>query len=443
MSIMKKTIYLLLFLLIALDGCKKSNDDTAVSPTQSEPVATENVDPDFQDFLSKQQPVNKQLKDAVFPDGQNIQEFLDKYRKANGGRLSEGAENLSGTEAKRKYLVGSMLEKGFQLSDKFKNVFYDNSDKAKPSQIGIAYSIGSKDYRPLSSPTQGSCNRDKKFHGIDCSGFIYELAISAKINLGNKLNLNAQAESNPQVWQTAIKKLGKEYDLITVKDASDDVNNQDNLLESGDIIFFYNEKRTSFHHVGMVWVDQSKNIYFLNSYGNPDKECESHFAKGPSLLGIEKQSWFNNKYRYAVLRITTPEDYMTCKIDGQSYAFTGLSYGSGMYFTKAGSVGPNTLSIQYSDNNQSVLFDISGFKKQPGSFPLNGNNSGKAHYQISKPSFEAYNTVPYAPVDNRVEITSVKEDKVEGTFNFTVTGGNGKSVSITEGEFRSKFITVL
>lgn len=283
-------------ILLTTFSCNK-NDVVDNQPT---PAQADKVNPEFQSFLDKQKQVTLPLKTFILPNGKNAQDFYNSTTSQKGARVA-AVMAVSGPQEKKNYMIDLMIKKGLELADKSKNVFTDG----KETQTGIAYSYGSKDYRVLQSPTAGSCNRDKAFHGIDCSGFVYEMALAGGVNLGNRSNLSAAAETDPATWQNAIQANGDEYKKIRVEDVSNEINNQDSKLETGDIIYFYDAKGAAAHHIGIVLKDAAGQIYFLNSYGNPDANCDTHFSKGPSLLSIQKQSWFANGYNYGVLRIIT------------------------------------------------------------------------------------------------------------------------------------------
>lgn len=306
-----KALSIFVAMIFILGSCQLF--DKNPEPTN---IAVETIDPVLVEFLDSQKQVDLPLSKFILPNGRNAQEFYDNVYKKKGLRIND-LMAISGPQEKKNILIDLMLKKGREMTDK--TILFTD---VTPKQKGIAYSLGAKDYTILQSPTQGSCNRNQKFHGIDCSGYIYQMASAAGLDLGNKLNLNAQALSNPDLWQNAIQARGDEYKKIRVENVSNEVAGQDSKLETGDIIYFYNENKTAITHIAMVSKDANSGIYFLNSYGNPDKNCESHFSKGPTLLSIDKKSWFNHGYNYGVLRIITDisgdwDMYIRC--NGQTY----------------------------------------------------------------------------------------------------------------------------
>lgn len=303
-----KAFSIFVALIIILGSC-----DLLKKEVEPKKESLDVINPAFIDYLSTQKQVNLPLSTFILPNGKNVQEFYDKISKNKSMRVTE-IMAVSGPQEKKNTLISLMIKEGQKMANKTQSF-----EDVIPVQKGIAYSYGSKDYSIAQSPTAGSCNLDKKFHGIDCSGFIYQMAKAAGINVGI---LNAQGLANPTVWQKAIQAQGKEYEKIRVEDISEDINGQDSKLETGDILYFYNESGVGIHHIAMVLKDATTGIYFLNSYGNPDKNCESHFQKGPSILKIENKTWFNSTGKYGVLRIVTDisgkwDVFIRC--NGQTY----------------------------------------------------------------------------------------------------------------------------
>ncbi len=253
------------------------------------------VDPAFIELLSAQKAVDWPLNKFILPNGENVQDFYDKAHSKKSARFTDILAE-SGPQAKRNTIIAEMIKAG---NDMTKDIVFND---VSPAQKGIAYAYGSKDYTLVQSPTDGTCNRNRKFHGIDCSGFIYQMAKAAGLDLGSAKNTKELAK--PVNWEKAIQAKGSEYKKIRVEDVSNEVAGDDNKLQTGDILLFYNAKG-EVHHIAMALKDESGLTYFLNSYGDPNKNCESHFNKGPTKLSIDKKIWFNKTLTYSVLRIVT------------------------------------------------------------------------------------------------------------------------------------------
>lgn len=299
MKTKNKTIFLILARIIAvvaimaitLVSCDFDKKEPQPQEQQLDPI-----DPAFIDFLSAQKEVDVPLSAIILPNGESVQAFYDKIHKNKGARITDIMAD-AGPQAKKNTLITEMIHAGSYMTTdiEFKDV--------NPVQKRIAYSYGSRDYKIAQSPTGGSCNRDKKIHGLDCSGFIYQMAKAADLDLSS--SRTAQQLSDPAVWEKAIQAKGDEYKKIRVEDVSKEVVGNDSKLQTGDILLFYNQSG-GVHHIAMVLKEEPSGIiYFLNSYGNPDKQCDTHFAKGPAKLLIDKKSWFDNGFTYGVLRVVT------------------------------------------------------------------------------------------------------------------------------------------
>jgi cell wall-associated NlpC family hydrolase len=138
-----------------------------------------------------------------------------------------------------------------------------------PTQEGLAYSYGSKDYTIRQSPSFGECT-DGVF-GPDCSGFVYHLFKAAGINIPE-----GTAEDQRQVGtlNNAVGGLS-EFSKVSFEDFGQIPPAE---FESGDIIYWLRSNHTAFL-IGMVLKTASDQsfIYQSNGTGRAANDCESNY----------------------------------------------------------------------------------------------------------------------------------------------------------------------
>ncbi len=271
------SFYRIFVIALLLVGC---NSDDSVDP------ASVNDDPILSDeqieVLDNAPSADVELDDIILPNGMSTQAFFDKYDPTFLESLKGGRKATINVPPflQKSLLVGKMLAKAQRLCDRTK--FTENG------QNGLAYVFGSKDLT-LKPPSKDkgvhsalSCT--KELIGLDCSGFMLQLATAAKLN---GIPINAAGQGDTAVWSKAFKN-SDEFKSLTVK-------RFDNLplskIVSGDLLYFLDSTTHAVNHTGIAISDpKKKDLIFYNSNGTswdnpkPNKGCvfNTGLNRGPN-----------------------------------------------------------------------------------------------------------------------------------------------------------------
>jgi cell wall-associated NlpC family hydrolase len=286
--------------VITIHSCKKDK------PKNGEVVAKYtdlSLSDEEEKFLASLPHTNYTYKDVTLPNGEN----LDSYIRANypemlSPKKSNKITNASKVESAQKTklkIITDMTYKASLLSARSTYSIADEGTNQPAQPNGLAYVWGSKDptvRKTGSSSSGGKCS--KLLYGLDCSGFIDQLAKSAglNINFGNNSTGTAVLK-NADSWNTAIKASG--HEKLKMEDYKPGTLAK-SQLESGDIIYWSS-------HIGIiVMVNGEPTVY--NSAGNKDLDCDasSGAKRGPVQIPLKdiETYWGSGFKNWGILRMT-------------------------------------------------------------------------------------------------------------------------------------------
>jgi hypothetical protein len=185
-------------------------------------------------------------------------------------------------------------------------VFLDHvrfNEPGEPTQSRIAYSWGSKEYIERTKPPGvGDCCT-YAIHGLDCSGFIYQLLKLNNILIPSEVAY-ADQERRPEFLKKYLKKYffgAIPFDVVDVKK----IKVKD--MQSGDIIYFKDHKGLAFH-IGIILVNDSGETAFYQSLGSPNrkkddfKKCQSNLDNRHGILSSKLDASIEDR-DYACIRV--------------------------------------------------------------------------------------------------------------------------------------------
>ncbi len=202
------------------------------------------------------------------------------------------------SDSEKKYfdLISKLASNANFLSNKA-NFIYPSEGHNKPSQKGIAYSWGSKDFKIRQNPPGNGDSCIYQIHGLDCSGFLYQIFKIAGIIIPKG---RATDQRKVQVLKKAL--LPYFGDSSTYK-----VHDMQGLplthITSGDILYFSNESN-EVTHIGICLLDENNNLNFFEASGLPNN-CADNLSqqKGVRRLLLEKKMSIDRR-NYGVVRIS-------------------------------------------------------------------------------------------------------------------------------------------
>ena len=171
--------------------------------------------------------------------------------------------------------------------DILKNALYltDNANFDFYEQNGLAYVWGGKNHSKKMKPAnyRGKGNKcQEELFGLDCSGFIYQIFLMSGLKFfsDDKTIPTSFADSrffsNPENWKAPSKVYCEGYDCLKIERINEP---SLEIIESGDILFFYKSKNKTTHIGICLEIDQQ--LIFFDSGGNPSKDCQEVIRKGP------------------------------------------------------------------------------------------------------------------------------------------------------------------
>lgn len=284
---MKKKFYLLPILVsLLLITCKKNTDSLDPNDINTEKLKTEDVT-----FIDNLLQTSYTVSDAKLPNGRTVYDFLmekDPTFLQNLGNAKKSVLNTTtlGTQDKKNLIIARMQAMAFYLTDRTKHT-YPNEGSNKPAQIGLAYSFGSRDYKIRQIPPLGSC-REVQLYGLDCSGFMYNLVISAGLQFSSS---NAETQRKVGTWENAFK-ANPEYTKLKMQDFGQLSISE---LESGDIIYWTEGGVAK--HIGVV-LNTGSGLAVFQSNGAASETCEKNYTikRGPNQIKLQNLSWFGSTY---------------------------------------------------------------------------------------------------------------------------------------------------
>lgn len=169
-----------------------------------------------------------------------------------------------------------------------------------PKQTKIAYSWGSKHYQQRAEPSHelgGTCTH--KVHGLDCSGFIFQLFTANNIPIPEDLAY-ADMERRPKFLKKCLEpffqgQAFKVEDLGPLKA---------NEMNTGDIVYFRNKKTNNVSHIAMVLVNDQGTVSLFQSLGMPATCNVNLDIKHGPIVKILDKAMKEDSRKYGCVRIT-------------------------------------------------------------------------------------------------------------------------------------------
>ena len=239
--------------------------------------------------------------------GENIN--LELYELA---KTLQSASGFSGKEARLVQMVIESTSNERKIADLIlafsghanylsKNTF--NFSTGSPQQNKIAYSWGSKQFEKRANPPGKGDLCKYEIHGLDCSGFIYQLFSRSGIHLP-VAQCNADTERKPAFLTRYLKPyfgttpfIVQDLGKLKIKD-----------MVSGDIIYFKNVAGAVVH-IAIVLLNESGVITIYQSIGNPNRNpknfswCEKNIDNDHGVKAKILDSSIENGRDYSCVRI--------------------------------------------------------------------------------------------------------------------------------------------
>lgn len=234
------------------------------------------------------------LGDIILPNGKKVDDFLKEYGllQASTADVRSLAAEL-GPQAQKNIIIGLMAQRGSVLTTRSNFVYPEEPKQGnilRPAQNGLAYSYGQKDFTVRAVPPAGKC-KQAAIYGLDCSGFIYQLATNAglSIPLGT-----ANTQRKAATWDAAFKKVGfgklKAEELGQISPSK---------LETGDIIYWFGNSKSPdvATHIGIVLQTSDGQLGVFHSPGSSEGTCEANYGdkRGPIQMTLNDSYWFGGK----------------------------------------------------------------------------------------------------------------------------------------------------
>lgn len=135
-----------------------------------------------------------------------------------------------------------------------------------PAQGRIAYSWGSKQYQLRHKPPGEGDNCTYEVHGLDCSGFIYQVFKMSGVELPVE-QCRADQERMPGFLHTALE---KQYFKGSPFDVMDMGKLKISEMHSGDLMYFIGSKGV--YHIAIVLTNEQGEATLYQCLGSPNRE---------------------------------------------------------------------------------------------------------------------------------------------------------------------------
>ncbi len=279
------------FVAITLFYSCSKNSDVAPSSTANPEILSKS---DIEALNSIPQAKGFDATTVVLPNGLSVKKYLQEVDPAfysTWGRASADPFDNLGPQDAKNLLIARLSQVAFNLVDKTKHVYPDDGTD-KPAQNGIAYSYGSKQYLNRSKPNPSACTY--QIHGLDCSGFLFQLFKGAGITI---VDGRANDQRDTARLQAAIQKSIPSLSKVKMQDLTI----TPDKFQAGDIIYWKNENGEA-KHIGLILRDATGNLAVFQSNGSPD-DCDANLKKGPRPLLLTNPYWFGTNQKYGIVRI--------------------------------------------------------------------------------------------------------------------------------------------
>jgi len=275
---------------------------------------------------NKEENQNSEISEDMLdePMSEELLQFFEscpvaQYTDINAFDLSDAGLRSAEVQSPFVPLFREMAIKAIDLTNRSK---FDYK-KETPSQYGLAYVYGGKNYMKRMA---GADKKDKtgkvihknvcqeELYGLDCSGFIYHILMAAGIEKSagiSQYNDNAKSQIEKLKKITEIKNNPYYNGKIEVKEIPINAQFNENSLRSGDIIY-KQLSDGSIEHIGIILKKIDGTPVIFHSIGSYDVPCstnknESH---GPiqSPLGTNAFGTLISKQPH-ILRFIDLEEY--------------------------------------------------------------------------------------------------------------------------------------
>lgn len=341
--------------------------------------------------------------EIVLPNGKTVNEFLmehglDGLNAVDLQSHGDPEEDLRtaatgiGPQAQKNLVLAMMSSMAYRLTSRQLFQFPEEpplpGGVTRPAQYGLAYSYGGKEYSSRQVPPAGDC-QSAAIYGLDCSGFIYQVARQASLKLPVG---TAHRQSDPELWNAALAHL--ELNDLTAERIGQIPPSE---LQTGDLIYWYTGERV--YHIGIVLRTADGRLSVFQSNGTDSGTCEMNYGpnRGPRQLDLTDPYWFGGGAgRWGVTRMVTDVE-STWRVFGRC---------------SAAEVDAFTMDIEIKsgEESQSVFGSGNGFDYD-GS-PLTAALSGSYNSARNTLSAQISFTFPDRPSSSRIDefSTVLKED---------------------------------
>lgn len=301
---MKKIIITLLVatIIFSNNSCKKDkggDDITSASEAQSGDFLT----PEELSIVdSIPRATNFLPSNILLPNGETVENFMQLVDSGfyNAWNRSQSIFDNLGPQDARNALISRLTMVAYNLTNRNLHQYPDEGSN-KPAQNGLAYSWGGKDHTIRQAPIGAGTICTEEIHGLDCSGFIYQLFAKSGVTIPKgrandqrqtKTIKNAIIQSIPSLDKVKVDDLGK-LDI--------------SKFESGDIIYWTKKNGEAFH-IGLVLKKTNGSLAVYMSAGTvgvKNSECLSNkdLKHGPVMVEFIHPYWFGGAVPYGVVRI--------------------------------------------------------------------------------------------------------------------------------------------
>lgn len=208
---------------------------------------------------------------------------------------------LKGLSESEKKLLN--LKAALSLQAQYLSGIFDFKD-GDPAQKKIGYSWGSKHFEEKLNPPGKGDNCIYTIHGLDCSGFIYQLFARNGINMPYQ-QCNAETERKPEFLTKYLKKDYFGKIAFEVKDLG---KLETKSMQSGDILYFKNTKGEVVH-IAIALLNERGDLFIYQSIGNPNRSktdfswCEKNISDKFGVISKKLVDSALGKREYACVRI--------------------------------------------------------------------------------------------------------------------------------------------
>ncbi len=299
---MKKIIISLLFatIIFSNNSCKKDKGGEDISgPSQEQGDYLTPEELAIVDSIPRA--TNFTPSNIILPNGETVENFMKLVDSGfyNAWNRSQSIFDNLGPQDARNALICRLTMVARKLTNR--SLFqYPDEGTNKPAQNGLAYSWGGKDHTVRQAPVGAGTICTEEIHGLDCSGFIYQLFANSGVTIPKgrandqrqtKTIKNAIIQSIPSLNKVKVDDLGR-LDI--------------SKFESGDIIYW--TKNGDAFHIGLVLkrTDGSLAVFMsAGTVGVINSECLSNrdLKHGPVTVELTNPYWFGSKKPYGVVRI--------------------------------------------------------------------------------------------------------------------------------------------